>query len=164
MNAAIWFGGTVAITFVAFTSFFSPEMKKLLSHEYYPGAVAQIIFQHFFVLQCWCGAIALAHFLGEAFYLGRSVSRLRLLLLIATLALTIFGGSIAEPKLTELHKKKYLGGSEQVKQIAAGQLRKWHSATQLANLLVIVSVGIYFWSIVSWVDSPRFSRATKFKG
>ena len=164
MNAAIWFGATVGIMFVAFTSFFSPEMKKLLSHEFYPGAVAQIIFQHFFVLQCWCGAIALAHFLGEAFYLGRSVSRFRFWLLIVTLALVVFGGFIAEPKLKELHRTKYLGSSEMAKQVAGEHLGKWHSATQLANLLVIVGVGIYFWSTISWVDSPRFSRVTKFKG
>ena len=164
MNAAIWFGGTVAITLVAFTGFFSPEMKKLLSHEFYPGAVAQIIFQHFFVLQCWCGAIALAHLLGEAFYLGRAVLRFRLWLLIGTLALVAFGGFIAEPKLKELHRTKYLGATEQARLTASEQLRKWHSATQLVNLLVIVGVGIYFWSTISWVDSPRFSRVTKFKG
>lgn len=163
-NAAIWFGGNVVITFVAFTGFFSPEMKRLLSHEYYPGAVAQIVFQHFFMLQYCCGALALVHYFTEAICLGRAVFRARLWLLIGTLALVAFGGFIAQPKLKELHETKYLGASAQVKQNAASQLRQWHSATQLANLLVIVGVGIYFWSTVSAVDSPRFSRVTKFKG
>ena len=164
MNAAIWFGGNVAIMFVAFTGFFSPEMKKLLSHEYYPGAVAQIIFQHFFTLQYCCGAIALAHLIGGAFFPGRAVSRFRWWLLISTLALIIFGGTIATPKLKDLHEKKYRDASEQIRRNAAGQLRKWHSATQLANLLVIAGVGIYFWSVVHPLDTARFSSVTKFRG
>ena len=168
MNAAIWFGGIVAITFVALTGFFSDEMKELFNRKdywtYYAGGVAQIIFSHALVLQCWCGTVALGHLLAETFYLGRAVARFRLWVLIATLALTIFGAFIATPKLKELRHTKYFGESQQLKQSASDHLGKWHSATQLANLLVIVSVGIYFWSTIGWDGSPRFSRITKFKG
>ena len=168
MNAAVWFGGTVAITFVALTGFFSDEMKELFNRKdywtYYAGGVAQIIFSHVLMLQCWCGMIALGHLLGEVFYLGRAVARFRLWVLIMALALTFFGAFIATPKLKQLRQTKYFGESQQLKQTANDHLGKWHSATQLANLLVIVSVGIYFWSTISWMDSPRFSRATKFNG
>ena len=163
-NAAIWFGGNIAILFVAFTGFFSPEMKKLLQHEYFPGAVAQVIFSRFFVLQCLCMGIAAVHMLAEAFYFGRRVTRARLALLTAMSALIIFGGIVVTPKLKQLHQTKYFGKPQQLRADADHQLRKWHSAEQLANLLVMVGTGIYFWSLVERMDSPRFSRVTKFRG
>ncbi len=165
INAAIWFGGTVAMTFVAQRSFFSAEMKDLLSHQdYFNGAIAQIAFKHFFILQCVCGIIALLHLVAETFYLGRFLSRFRFGLLVGILALTFLGGFFMQPKMRELHRIEYRDASEPARIQAAKSFPLWHVAAQIANLLVVCGLGVYFWRIVHPPDASRFSGLTKFRG
>src|SRR5262245_4350950 len=81
MNAAVWLGAAIFFTLMTAPAIFSPDMRTLLGSQNYPyfsGAIAQIVIARYFVLQHWCGAIALAHLLVEWLYLGKPLDKITL--------------------------------------------------------------------------------------
>jgi len=147
LNAAVWFGSAIFFTFAAAPAVFSQDMQKLLggnNYPYFSGAIAQIIFNHFFLIQMICSILALFHLLGERLYFGRSPDPWRGSLLTFLIVVTLLGGFVARPRLEKLHAIKYRPSTAPAMREAADQsFRAWHGASQIANVFLLVALGIY---------------------
>jgi hypothetical protein len=165
MNAAIWFGAAVFFTLGVAPAFFTPEMKRLFG-DAYVGVIAQMVLGRFFALHYVCGLIALAHWIAEWFYLGRTLNRLTLGLLIGVLGFSLIGGLGLQPRLKEWHRTKYSRAESVTPEKRAQAARSfglWHGVSSTMNLFVLAALGIYFWRLANPADAPRFVSAAKFR-
>jgi len=162
LNAAVWCGSAIFLT-IGLPAVFSPELKKLLTA---PGVgfAAEAVVARFFLLQYWCGAIALAHLLAEWLYGGRPVRRLNLALVLAMLTVALAGGLWAQPKMRAWHATKYFGKTTELQNQAAQAFARWHAASESANLLVIGGLILYLWRVSVPPASPRFVNFGKIRG
>ncbi len=170
MNAAVWFGGSLFFTLAIAPTFFTPEMKRLFVPSYADAAVgliAQLVLQRYFVLQYWCGAIAVVHQLAEWVYLGRALPRLSLYFLAGVIGIGLAGGLWFQPKLKRLHEVRY--GAEiyhrelstpEMKAAAGKSFTLWHAVSQIANGLALVGLAYYTWNVINPPDPTRFIPAT----
>ena len=95
INAAVWCGSAVFML-IGLPALFSPELKRLLTA---PGVgfAAEAVVGRYFIVQYWCGGIALVHLMAEWFYNGRPLWRLNLGLVIVVLSVGLAGGLLAQP-------------------------------------------------------------------
>jgi hypothetical protein len=162
VNAAVWFGSVIFFTFAAGPAFFSDEMVRLLTKPY-AGAAAQLVVHRYFIVQQWCAAIAIAHLLGEWLYTGRPFHRLILLLLMALFLIGLLGGHVLEPRMRELHLRKYaLQSPPEVKQSASRSFSILHGTSMVLNVLVIAGVLVYLWHVTKPVNTARFTSVNRF--
>lgn len=165
VNAAVWLGASVFMTFFAGPAFFSADMIEALKHRFYAGLAAQVILDRYFTLQCCCAIIALVHMLAGWFYLGRRAARFTIVLWACLTALIVFGGFFAQPKLHKLHQTMYYGSSATEQTVATKSFRAWHGASQAANLIVTLGVMVFFWrSTLPGPESPRYGSYGKYWG
>jgi hypothetical protein len=148
LNAAVWFGSAIFFTFAAAPAVFSEQTKTLLgtnNYPYFSGAIAQIIFNHFFFkIQLTCSMLALIHLLLERLYFGRFLDSWRAPLVGFLAGVTLLGGFVARPRLETLHTIKYSPKSTPAMREAASQsFRTWHGASQIVNVFVLIGLGIY---------------------
>jgi hypothetical protein len=162
LNAAVWCGSAVFLT-VALPGIFSPELKNLLTAERV-GFAAEAVVARFFLLQYWCGGIALAIMLAEWLYCGRAAKRLHLALVLVMLALALAGGLWAQPKMNHLHLVKYFGTIPEQKTQAGQSFARWHGAMESANVLVMVGLVLYLWCVSVPPEGPRFGGLGKMRG
>ena len=163
LNAAVWFGGAVFFATTVAPAFFSEEMGRLLPLAY-AGAAIQVVVARFFILQYWCGGIALVHLVAEWLYLGRPLQRFAFGLALGILALSLVGGVWIQPKIRTLHTIKYARGSTQEQRDAAGaSLRTWHALSESLFALATLGMLIHLGRIASASNAPRFISATKFR-
>jgi hypothetical protein len=162
LNAAVWCGSAIFLT-LGLPALFSPRLKELLTA---PGVgfAAQAVVARFFLLQYWCGGIALAHLLAEWVYCGRPVRRLNLALVLGMLVLALAGGLWAQPKMQRWHSDKYFGKTMELQTQAAQSFARWHAASEMANLLVIGGLILYLWRVSAPPESPRFVGFNKIRG
>lgn len=171
-NAACWFGATVFFTGVIGPALFSTDMLALFggpasgpTAKYWVGSVAQVLVSRYFVLQIWCAIIGVGHLLVDWVFTGRPLQRKLLVLLVGLLAVGLVAHFRLEPEMHRLHATMYgVGDSVTVEQ--ALKARKtfwfWHGFSQVANLAVLASVGVYLWQIARPPATPRFVSQTKF--
>ncbi len=165
MNAAVWFGGALFFSFGVAPAFFSQEMKGLFG-EVYTGVIAQLVFERYFVLFYWCGAIAVVHLLAEWVYLGKPLHRLTLGILIGVYLIGLFGGLWLQPKLQRLHQTKYARAelvTPALRTQAARSFRIWHGVSEITNLLALGGLAVYTWRVSNPPNQTRFSSAAKFR-
>jgi hypothetical protein len=162
LNAAVWCGSAIFLT-VALQGIFSPELKKLLTPERV-GFAAEAVVARFFLLQYWCGAIALAHLLAEWLYCGRPARRLNLALVLAMLAVALAGGLWAQPKMNNWHLVKYFGTVPEQRAQAGKSFAIWHAAAESANLLVMGGLIVYLWRVSMAPETTRFGGLNKIRG
>lgn len=162
LNAAVWCGSAIFLT-IGLPAIFSPEMKKLLTP---PGVgfAAETLVARFFLLQYWCGAIALAHLLAEWIYGGRPMRRLNLALVLAMLTVALAGGLWAQPKMQAWHAAKYFGITAELRTQAGQSFAAWHGVSEGANLLIIGGLILYLWRVSLPPVGPRFSSLGKIRG
>jgi len=167
MNAAVWFGATVFFAVGAGPAIFSQDMKHLLGENHYPyfsGAIAQIVIARYFHLQLVCSLVALLHAAAEWLYLGRPLQRFGLGLLLGLLFLSFVGGCGMQPRIKELHARKYaLNYAPEVRESAAKSLRVWHGLAQVVNVVMLGGLAVYLWRVAHPVSTARFVTA-KFQG
>lgn len=168
LNVAIWFGASVAFTFVFGRAVFSQDMRQVLGEPhfpYYSGAIATVLISRFFDLQMICGLIALLHLAAEWTYLSRPLPRLWQLLLTLTCAFILFGAFVAQPKIQRYHRVKYnLRVSPDERASAAAWLKFWHGSSQGVNLIVLVILGCYYWRVVDMPVAGRLASPLKLGG
>ena len=141
---------------------FTPEMKRL--GDSWTGFIAFHLFDRYFALQYWCGAVAIAHLLAEWVYLGKPLYRLSLGLALGVFCLGLVGGLVVQPRLKQLHAIKYAPAeSETRKAKAAGSLRIWHRMSEVAGLFVIGGLGWYLWRMGNPPNAPRYTASSKFR-
>ena len=129
------------------------------------GAAAQVVLERYFLVQHWCGAIALVHLLWEGWYFGRPIRRFSLVLVLALFGLGLAGGYGIQPKLQRLHKVMYnVGGQQTAAEMALARrsFGIWHGTSQVLNVLVLVGVGVYLWRLHTATDQLRFITPTRF--
>lgn len=167
-NAAVWFGASLAFTFVFGQAVFSQDMRQVLGEAhfpYYAGAIAIVMISRFFDLQMICGLVALLHTAAEWVYLSRPLPKLWRILLGALCALILFGAFAAQPKIKQLHRVKYdLRATPDQRASAAKWLKLWHGTSQGANLLVLVVLAGYFWRVASAPAAGRLASPMKLGG
>ncbi len=162
LNAAVWCGSAIFLT-IGLPAVFSPELKKLLTPAGV-GFAAEAVVARFFLLQYWCGAIALVHLWAEWLYGGRPMRRLNLALVLAMLAVALAGGLWAQPKMRAWHATKYFGKPAELQTQAAQSFATWHAASESANLLVIAGLIFYLWRVSVPSAGPRFGNLGKIRG
>ena len=122
-------------------------MKKLLEVNFYPyysGAIAQIVFDHYFLLQLIFSMLALFHALGERLYFGRAPETPRTILLAFLILLVLVGGFIVRPRLERLHRTRYSPkATPEMREAARQSFGTWHGVSQIANVFMLVGLGIY---------------------
>jgi hypothetical protein len=167
LNTAVWLGGALFFSLGVAPAVFSSDMKTLLggnNYPYFSGAIAQLFVARYFHMQLICSLIAIVHLLVDRLYLGRTAQQLWLGLLLALFSLGLLGGFWLQPKLKQLHSIKYAASSTpEARQAADQSFRAWHGASQIANLLMICGLGIYFWHLANPPDSTRFVSTAKFR-
>ena len=167
VNAGVWLGAAIFLTLGAGPAFFSPEMKKLLGDSIFPaysGAIAQIVFERYFVLQYWCSIVALAHLIAEGLYTGKPLEKFTLGLLLGLFSLSLIGGFWLQPKLKSLHATKYYGATQELRQQAARSLGGWHGTARVVDLVMMGGLLVYLWRNLNRADVPRFVSTDKFRG
>jgi hypothetical protein len=162
INAAVWCGSAIFMA-IAMPALFSPELKRLLTPAYV-GFPAEAIVARFFIMQYWCGGIALAHLLAEWFYNGRPLWRLNLGLIAIILAVGLAGGLWAQPKMRALHITKYFGKTNDQQTQAAKSFAAWHAVSETANLIIIGGLVLYLWRVSKVQESQRFMSFSKIRG
>jgi uncharacterized membrane protein len=168
MNAVVWFGGSLFFTLAVAPTFFTAEVKQVFS-DAYAGWIAQKVMERFYLLQLWCGAIAVAHQLAERVYLGRVLPRLSLYVLAGVIAVGLTGGLWLQPKLTRLHQTVYReelyrqAVTPAQRQQAQRAFRLWHGLAQGLNVLALIGLGYYTWRVMNPPDPTRYISAAKFR-
>lgn len=169
LNAAIWFGAAIFFTFWVAPTFFTPAFKVMLgpSGEAWAGIIAQLVLEKYFILNYLCGGVGLAHIAAEWIYLGKTIQRSTLWIVIGAFAIGLLGGVWLQPKLKQLHAIKYnlTGGTiNKVQEAqAARSFSFWHGISQMMNLAVLTGLGFYVWRLSYHPDPPRFVSAGKFR-
>lgn len=161
VNAAVWCGASVFLI-LALPAVFSPALKHALTPAGV-GFAAQAIIARFFIVQYWCGGIALAHLLAEWFYYGTSPWRLNFALLAVVITLALVGGLWIQPKMRELHLAKYFGKTAAQQEEAGRKFASLHAASETANLLMLGSLVWYLWRVSKGRQVEQFSFS-KMKG
>ena len=162
LNAAVWCGSTIFLV-IGLPALFSPELNRLLTAAGV-GFAAESIMARYFIVQYWCGGIALAHLLAEWLYCGRPLWRLNLGLLVVILSLALAGGLWAQPKMRDLHRTKYFGRTSEQQLQAGKAFAAWHTASEAANLLVIGGLVWYLWLAGREQEPPRLLSFSKIRG
>lgn len=162
LNAAVWCGSAIFLV-IGLPALFSPEMKRLLTAAGV-GFAAESVLARFFILQYWCGGIALAHYLAEWLYCGRPLWRLNLGLLVVILSLGLAGGLYAQPKMRALHITKYYARTSEQQTQAARAFAAWHTASEAVNLLIIAGLICYLWQVGRQSEQPRLLSFSKIRG
>jgi hypothetical protein len=162
LNAAVWCGSAIFLT-IGLPAVFSPGLKTLLTA---PGVgfAAEAVVARFFMLQYWCGAIALAHLLAEWIYCGRPVRRLNLALVLGLLALALAGGLWAQPKMRTLHQIKYFGKKRSLQAQAAEGLRALARGLGIGQFAGHGGLILYLWRVSGPPERPRFGGFSKIRG
>jgi Domain of unknown function (DUF4149) len=167
LNAAVWLGSAIFFTFCVGPGIFSKAMSQELGPQNYPyfsGVIAQILIARYFHLQMACGLIALLHLIAEWLYLGKPLQQLWFGLLLTLLFIVLLGNYWLQPQLKQFHKIKYaVKSSPEQRQNAIQSFRSWHGASQVLNLLVLGSLGIYLWRTANPPDPTRFVSTSKFR-
>ena len=167
VNAGVWLGAAIFFTLGAGPAFFSPEMKTLLGPRSYPvysGAIAQIIVERYFILQHWCGGIALAHLLAEWLYTGKRVEKITLGLVLVLFSFGLIGGFWLQPKMKSIHATKYGGATPELRAQAAKSFGAWHGTARVMDLMMMGGLLVYLWRNLNRADVPRFVSTDKFRG
>jgi hypothetical protein len=161
LNAAVWCGSAIFLA-IGLPALFSPELKRLLTPAGV-GFAAESIVARFFILQYWCGGIALIHLAAEWFYCGRPLRRLNLGVLVVVICLGLAGGLWAQPKMRALFITENFGGTSEQQAKAAKTFAAWHAASETANLLVIAGLVWYLWRVNREQEPERFVSFSKMR-
>src|SRR5262245_57485721 len=167
LNAAVWFGGAMFFTWVAAPALFSSEMKEVLGPKNYPfysGAVAQIIVARYFVLQYVCGAIAMLHLFFEWMFLGKSLQKFSVGLVLGMASIGLLGGLVLQPRMKHVYGIKYgLTIPADERGQADKTFRMWHGVAAGMNLILLAGLAIHVWRCGSSQNGTRFVSANKFR-
>ena len=167
MNAAVWLGSAIFFTVGAGPAFFSADMRAVLRENfpYFSGAIAGVVITRYYHLSLACAVVALLHLLAEWLYMGRPARKFSLSLLIGLLALTLIGGNILQPRLHDLHIRRYAPGLTQAEHdTAAKSFGALHGLAQMLNLVGIAGLMVYVWRVANPSDTLRFVSSVKFRG
>jgi hypothetical protein len=164
LNAAAWFGTAVLFTVAVWPGFDSAQMLKILPRSH-AGAAAQVMLERYCIVQYCCGAIALAHFVLEWLYAGKSLQRWIVYWVTGLLGLTLFSGVVVQPRLALRHLEFYgVRSSTQQREQAGRSVRIWEALVQVSNVIAVLGLGVYVWESANAGTGARFVRRAPTEG
>ena len=167
LNAGVWFGTAIFLTFGAAPAVVSADMERLLGPKnfpYFSDAISQVLWARYFHFQVGCAIVALLHVLSERLYLGKSPEKVWLGLLTALFAIALLGAAWVQPKLRDLNTARYAANIRLEDRRAAGEaFAAWRRALQVINVFAMSGLGIYLWHMANRADPTRFVSANKFR-
>jgi hypothetical protein len=156
LNAAIWLGAGIAVSFVVLPVLFTPAVTPGLMPKFHAGRLAELVLNRYLVLQLVCATVALLHLYAERRQTGRPADRKSVSLLVGLLTLAAFGTFWLAPKMERLHLEKYAVNRTAEQQAAASrQFAGWHGVSQAANLVMLAGVLFHFWKTAKVPSSAR---------
>ena len=167
MNAAVWLGTAIFLTFGADPACFSADMKTALGvarESYFPGAVAHVITIRYYHITLACGVVALLHLLSEWLYLGRPGRKFLFGLLIALFVWTLIGSNAMQPALKSLNYRHYTAPQASERQSTGKSFHILKTVDTVFNVLMICGLVIYTWRVANPSDNLRFVRPVQFRG
>lgn len=174
VNAGVWFGAAFFLTVFAAPAIFSPAVKALFGAaefgQAYVGLIAQTVLGSYFILQYWCGGIALLHQLAEWVYLGRRLHRPTMVVLLIIFALSLLGGLWLQPKMNQWHRVKYATELYRQQIYSEGQTAEatrlfaiGHGVSQTVNLFTMAGLAFLLWRLSQPPEGPRYFSAAQFR-
>ena len=167
MNAAVWLGTAIFLTFGADPACYSADMRAVLGAgtggAYYPGAVAHVIMTRYYHITLACGLVALLHLVSEWLYLGRPGRKFSFALLIGLFGWTLIGSNAVQPALAKLNRQHYTATQPADRQAAAKSFHILRTVERVFNILVICGLVVYTWRIANPSDNLRFVRPVQFR-
>ena len=167
MNAAVWFGAAFFFTFAVPGVVFSPVLKRFLG-EVWPGVIAMMVLERYFVIQYICSIIALVHAFAEWLYLGKPLHRLTMIILASITVLVFAGGLWLQPRMKALHEARYgyargVNSAAEEREGAKKSFRTLHGLSSTINFVALLGLGFYVWRVTTPPNGPRFVPAAKFR-
>ena len=155
LNAGIWLGAGIFLTFGAGQAVFSPGVLEVLGREK-AGFVAQAILSRYFVLQYVCLAVAAV----QLWLAGSSIPGVRPRLVLGVLAVLVLSGGLwLQPKLHDLNKVRYtMSLPEDERKEAGSSFGKLHGLSQVMNLVLLGGV-LWHLCTVSRNRNPQSGKA-----
>jgi hypothetical protein len=164
MNAAVWFGAAVLITFFAGPAMASAEMQNLTgskNFEYFSVAISQILSGRYFGVFVGCSFVSLLHLAAEWLYLGKYPRRTWAGLVLGLCLFGVGQDLWLQPKLKQLHREQYT--RPQQRESLARSFRVWNGVSRAVNLVLVAGLGAYLWRVANPSDPTRFVSTTKFR-
>jgi hypothetical protein len=162
LNAAVWCGSAIFIM-VGVPALFSPPVKSVLG-DWNTGLAAQTILARFFLLQYWCLGLGIAQVVIEWWFLSKPIWRFVSGLLAILTVFALVAGLWLQPKLIELHRIKYQAPLPEQRAQADLSFKRWHGASQSANLLVMIGLLVYLNQVTRVTENRRFVSSGKIRG
>lgn len=160
VNAAIWFGASIFFAVGILPGVFSQEVHNVFrensANPFYSGAVAQVLFERFFAMQCICGLVALLHLYAEKLYLGRVMPRFGTLLVITLFCFGLIGNFLLQPHMRSLRQTRYFGATAEQKEHARRSFNIWHGLSEGANLFIMVGLLVHLIKVTRPPETGRY--------
>lgn len=167
MNAAVWLGAAIFLTFGADPACFSADMKAALGvagESYFPGAISHVVMIRYYHITLACGVVALLHLLSEWLYLGRPERRFSFALLSALFVWTLIGSNAVQPALAKFNRRHYAATQPVERQSAFKSFRILKTTEKGFNILMVCGLVFYMWRVANPSDNLRFVRPVQFRG
>lgn len=157
VNAALWLGAGVFLTFGVGPAIFSQGVGELVTRQQ-AGAVAQAILVRYFAAQLlWAGVAVIAS--CRAVSWGWRYPRIALPNGLGLMALVLVANFWLQPRLHELNQRRYTPSLAAEERESVGrQFGKLHGLSQIGNLLVLCGVLFHGWQQGSYRRGERHSR------
>lgn len=163
-NAAVWFGAAVFFTGAVAPAFYSPELLGILGPAF-SGGTAQVLWERYFSLQCWCGGIALARLILERLYTGQLLRHWPIYLVIGLFGWGLVSEFRLQPKLTRLHVETYgMRSTPQQRERAKKSYRTWRAVVKGMNGIIIVGLFVHLMEVTASGAPARLIGSAKFRG
>lgn len=163
-NAAVWFGSAIFFTVAVSPAFNAAEMLERLP-PWAASYASHILLDRYFVLQCWCGGIALAHLISEGLYTGQTLRRWSIYVAVGMFVWSLLGAGWLQPKLKRLHLEIHGIRSTQEQRVRAGRsYRLTHGFFQAVNVVAVFGLFAHLMQVTASGTPPRFMSSNKFRG
>ena len=172
MNATVWLGAGVFFTFIIWPAFSSDALMNIfgrfgrLAGEMYGTATFLELLDRYFLVNCYCGAIALFHLFVDWMYTGKPFKKSTGGLLLALMLVGGLGGyHWLKPILMKNHVTRFtpnVPAAEREEAKDGYTVVKWF--TGVVNVFVIAGIGFYTWRLTQMPSAPRFNSAARFRG
>jgi hypothetical protein len=163
LNAAVWLGAMIFFTAVVGPTFFTDEVKNLITIPR-AGIVAQMIIERYLVLQQWCAGIALVHLMAEWLYFNRLNSKASLWILLGCFGIALLGERALAPEMKKLHMIKYaVQTTLEEKAAAKRSFSILHATSQVTNLLALAGVLYYYWRLSNGNQGGKSGAGARFR-
>lgn len=168
LNAAVWLGAAVFVTFLVGPALETQAIQQLLgpkSYPYFSGAIGLLVVEPYYkYLQPICASLAVIHLVAGWLYSGKIPARWWRGLILGLAALSLLSGFWWQPKLRQLHLARFAVNLPAEKRENANRVfRTWQTVASVSNLIGVAGLAVYLWRVANPPDPTRFVSSVKFR-